>query len=365
MLSVLAMDIVRSAAQQGHGNGNCLPRVAIIIVHFERIEHTIECIQSVMLSDYKDCKLIICDNGSAIPLRDDLVEWANSIGQESSINVITNSNIVRSNDALSERITIIRCNHNLGYAAGANLGFRLALKDRVTKYVWLLNNDVIVKPNCLRHMVSRSESVQNAGICGSRCIYYNHPDKIQALGGGKFFRWSGRSALIGNMSPASAVVNERDVEQELDYVFGASMLVSRSFLESVGLLSEEYFIFHEEIDWAIRGRDRWAFLYSHDAILFHKGGGTVGSGTSLATTSPLAAFYMLRSRLILTRKFFPLSLASVWGFNALRAMRALALGYPSLSRALAAALCGLRYEGCALPNRSGRRSVAVPLRTFS
>ena len=200
-------------------------------------------------------------------------------------------------------------------------------------------------------MISRSESVPNAGICGSRCVYYHNPDRIQALGGGKVFRWSGRSALIGNMSPSNTVVNQNHIEQELDFIFGASMLVSRPFLEGVGLMSEDYFLYYEEPDWVTRGRDRWAFLYSHEAIVFHKGGATIGTGTSLATTSPAAEFYMLRSRLIFTRKFFPASLVSVWAFNVLRATRALALGYPSLSRALVAALVGLRYKGCALPEK--------------
>jgi hypothetical protein len=50
------------------------------------------------------------------------------------------------------------------------------------------------------------------------------------------------------MSQANAVVNQSHIEQELDFVFGASMLVSRSFLESIGMMSEEYFIYYEEPD---------------------------------------------------------------------------------------------------------------------
>jgi GT2 family glycosyltransferase len=300
------------------------------------------------LSDYANSALVICDNSSDVSLSDYLVEQIKAATNH-SINVFTKADLSQMSDVSIDGINILRCGQNLGYAAGANLGFILALKDRLTKYVWLLNDDVAVEPSCLRHMISRSESVPNAGICGSRCVYYHNPDRIQALGGGKFFRWSGRSTLIGNMSPANTVVNQSHIEQELDFVFGASMLVSRSFLESVGLMSEEYFIYYEENDWAMRGRDRWAFLYSHDGIIFHKGGATIGTGTSLATTSPRAEFYALRSRLIFTRKFFPL--ASVWAFNALRATRALALGYPPLSRALLAALAGLRYKGCALPGK--------------
>jgi hypothetical protein len=344
------MDIIRSGEQQKRFEGNYLPKVVIVVVHTRNVDNTVECVESILLSDYANSTLIICDNSSDVSLSDYLVERIKA-ATNYSINILARADVSQLSDVSIDGINIVRCGKNLGYAAGANLGFILALKDRVTKYVWLLNDDVVVEPSCLRHMISRSESVPNAGICGSRCVYYHNSDLIQALGGGKFFRWSGRSSLIGNMSPTNTVVNQSHIEQELDFVFGASMLVSRSFLESVGLMSEEYFLYYEEPDWAMRGRDRWAILYSHDAIIFHKGGATIGTGTSLATTSPPAEFYMLRSRLIFTRKFFPLSLASVWAFNALRAMRALALGYPSLSRALVAALAGLRYKGCTLPGR--------------
>jgi GT2 family glycosyltransferase len=344
------MDILGSVQQRKHCDGNYLPKVVVVVVHTRNFDNTVECVESLFLSDYANKTLIICDNSSNVSLSDRLVERIRAVTNY-SINIFSKTNLRQLSEALIDGINIIHCEQNLGYAAAANLGFILAMKDASTKYVWLLNDDLVVEHNCLKHMISRSEAVQNIGICGCRCVYYNDRNRIQALGSGKFFRWSGRSALIGNMLQANTAVNQSQIEQELDFVFGASMLVSRSFLENVGLMSEEYFIYCEEPDWAMRGRVRWAFLYSHDAVVYHKGGATIGTGTSLAMTSPLAEFYMLRSRLIFTRKFFPASLVSVWLFNVLRAMRALALGYPSITFALLAALAGFRYKGCALPGR--------------
>jgi GT2 family glycosyltransferase len=344
------MDIFESLQQQKQCDGNYSPKVAVVVVHTENLDNTIQCIESLLSSNYPNKVIVICDNSSDVSLSDQLVERIIAV-TNCGINILAKTELCQSNDVSIGGINIIRCGQNLGYAAAANLGFMLTLKDVSTKYAWLLNDDVAVESSCLTHMISRSEAVPNAGICGSRCVYYHNPHRIQALGGGKFFRWSGRSALIGNMSQADAVVNQSHIEQELDFVFGASMLVSRPFLEEVGLMSEEYFIYCEEPDWAMRGRAKWAFLYSHDAVVFHKGGATIGTGTSLATTNPTAEFYMLRSRLIFTRKFFPASLVSVWLFNVLRAMRALALGYPSITFALLTALAGFRYKGSALPGR--------------
>ena len=344
------MEILQPVQQEHNFDRTNLPKAVIAVVHYRNVDNTIECVESIILSDYANRAIIICDNSSNVSLGEQLVERIKK-STNRDINILSKTDLAQLADVSINGINVIRCGQNLGYAGAANLGFILALKDRSTKYIWLLNDDVAVEPSCLKHMISRSEAVANAGICGSRCVYYNNSDTIQALGSGKFFRWSGRSALIGNMLQANAIVDQSQIEQELDFVFGASMLVSRSFLESVGLMSEDYFLYCEEPDWAMRGRDRWAFLYAHDAIVYHKGGATIGTGTSLATTSPIAEFYMLRSRLIFTRKFFPASLLSVWVFNVLRAMRALALGYPSLAFALLTALAGFRYRGCALPGR--------------
>jgi GT2 family glycosyltransferase len=344
------MDITRHGEQQKRFESNYLPKVVIVVVHYSDLHNTVKSVESILSSDYPNKALIVCDNNSDVSRSDYLVEQI-KVATNYSVNIVSKFDVSSLIDVSIEGINIIRCGQNLGYAAAANLGFILALKDMATKYVWLLNDDVKVEPNCLKHMISRSESVPNAGICGSRCVYYHSPDRIQALGGGKVFRWSGRSALIGNMLPTNAIVNQSHIEQELDFILGASMLVSRNFLEDVGLMSEDYFLYYEEPDWVMRGRDRWAFLYSHEAIVFHKGGATIGTGTSLATTSPAAEFYMLRSRLIFTRKFFPAAFVSVWVFNLLRATRALALGYPSITFALLTALAGLRYKGCPLPGR--------------
>ena len=349
------MDTLRSIQHHKHIDDDYSPRVSIVVVHNKNVGNTIECVESLLLSGYANVAIIICDNSSDVCLSDRLVERIKDV-TDCHINILTKTELRQLSDVSIHSINIIRCGQNLGYAAAANLGFMLTLKDASTKYAWLLNDDVAVEPSCLTHMVSRSEAAPNAGICGSRCVYYSDRDRIQALGSGKFSRWSGRSALIGNMSHAGAFVDQTQIEQGLDFIFGASMLVSRSFLEDVGLMAEDYFLYCEEPDWAMRGRDRWAFLYSHDAVVFHKGGATIGTGTSLATTSPIAEFYMLRSRLIFTRKFFPASLVSVWAFNVLRATRALALGYPSVSFALLTALAGFRYKGCALPGRPKRIS---------
>jgi GT2 family glycosyltransferase len=297
------MDIFGSVQQQEDCDSNYLPKAVVAVVHNSNVDNTVECVESILLSDYANRSIIICDNSSDKSLSEQLVERIKAVTNY-SINILTKTDLAQLGDVSINDNNIIRCAQTLGYAAGANLGFILALKDRSTKYVWLLNDDVAVEPSCLKHMIFRSEAVANAGICSSRCIYYHNPDRIQALGSGKFFRWSGRSALIGNMLQANTVVNQSQIEQELDFVFGASMLVSRSFLENVGLMSEEYFIYCEEPDWAMRGRVRWAFLYSHDAVVITREARRSGRGLRLRRRAPLRNSICCRADLFSLASFF-------------------------------------------------------------
>ena len=41
----------------------------------------------------------------------------------------------------------------------------------------------------------------------------------------------------------------KDGFEKIDYVVGASMLCSKDFLKEVGLLSEDFFLYFEEMDW--------------------------------------------------------------------------------------------------------------------
>jgi hypothetical protein len=155
----MTMDMLRPVQQQKHSDGDRLPKVAIVIVHAKNVENTIECVESLFLSDYANTAIIICDNNSEMSVSDHLVDRIKDI-TNCQINILNKKELCQLSDGLIRDISIIRCGENLGYAAAANLGFMLSLKDASTKYAWLLNDDVAVEPGCLMHMVSRSEAAQ-------------------------------------------------------------------------------------------------------------------------------------------------------------------------------------------------------------
>jgi GT2 family glycosyltransferase len=178
------------------------------------------------------------------------------------------------------------------------------------------------------------------GMCGSRIVFYWQRDVVQVLGGGRFQPWTGRSRLIGNRQAAARPVSVTEVERQIDHLSGASMLVSRDFLEDVGLMDESYFLYYEETDWAMRGKGRYRLAYADDALVYHKEGASIGSNHQRARRSPLSCYFLVSSRIRFTRKFFPWALPSVLAYSMLVALRALLGGHRDQARAMWSAMRG-------------------------
>ena len=91
------------------------------------------------------------------------------------------------------------------------------------------------------------------------------------------------------------------------------MLVSRQFVESVGLLAEDYFLYNEEIDWATRAKGLYTLAYAAKSTVYHKEGASIGgSNFKLAQKSRTSDFYMIKSRIMFARKFYPYTLPTVY-----------------------------------------------------
>ena len=98
---------------------------------------------------------------------------------------------------------------------------------------------------------------------------------------------------------------------QMDFVIGASMLASRPFLENVGLMEESYFLYFEELDWAMRAKGKFKLGYARESVIYHKEGATIGS-TDRMKRSLVSDKYLSRTaEYLFTRRFLPWALPSV------------------------------------------------------
>lgn len=256
-------------------------KVYIIILNWNGWKDTIECLNSVIKSDYFNYHILIVDNNSSDESLEKIENWQNS--------------------NVKVRSTLLRSNKNLGYSGGNNIGIRYALKREDFKYIWILNNDTVVKKDALSILIERMESDSRIGICGSQLMYYEFPNEVQALGG-----------TYNKILGISKCITQEDELHKLDYIVGASMVVSKRFLEEIGLLNEEYFLYYEELDWAMRAKGKFRLACAVRSIVYHKEGASTGGGKKRKYRSEISDYYGIRNRILFTRKYFPFYLSTVY-----------------------------------------------------
>lgn len=295
-------------------------KVAIVIVDYKGWRDTINCIVSCLTLEDVEYRIIVCDNDPSSDSRKHIKMWALSnlpldAGQFHPIDlpitakptgIVEVDRASAEDGSGNEQVVLASSGGNLGFAGGNNIGIRWALAQDFT-HVWLLNNDTVVQPNTLRKLIDQFDKDQNLGLCGSVLLEYHEPEVIQALGGAINTRnFKGRH-LGYRMSKAQAErLSESDVEQlvsadEVYYPVGASMVASRAFLERIGLMDEDYFLYYEETDWVLRARGNFRVGVAMDSFVFHKHGASAGtkpSGESARSTQ-----YLFRSRVMAARKF--------------------------------------------------------------
>lgn len=325
--------------------------VTIILVNWNGWQDTVECLESLLLLEYPDFRIIVCDNGSSDNSLQEIKNWADcrEIHYAEYQRIEAEACGSRSADPL---LTLIRNGENLGFAGGNNTGLRYAMARGDADYCWLLNNDTVVEPDSLKQMVMRMLQQPAAGICGSTIRLYHDRQQIQALGGGHYCRWIGLPWHYGRFSTWGAAVNTKRAELWMNYVEGASMLVSRQFLDEIGLLCEDYFLYFEEADWANRAEGRFKLGYAPQSIVYHKVGGSIGTSSNPAKMSYISDYFNIRNRLLFTRRFYPAALPTVWMVIVGALLLRLCLGKWDRAAMIFRILCGSSRQHELLPEYS-------------
>lgn len=287
--------------------------------------------QSLLSQTHSNFVVLVCDNDSR---GDDLAamrHWGKRLPgglAEVAAGTTTAPDVV-----CTGQVLLLHTGGNLGFAGGVNVGLRFALAQGDCDYAWVLNNDSEVPPDSLSALIARAGTDPSIGICGSTLIYHGRRDMVQALGGASYEPWRGRSRALGAFSsPSAAPADPAEVEARMDYVVGASMLVSRRFLDTVGVMDDRYFLYSEEHDWAHRGRQQgFRLAWAPGSLVFHKHGATIGSSASGG--SPLSLFYLYRAKAMFSSRHFPLRTPVVLCSLALDALKLLLKGSPARARA--------------------------------
>ena len=183
------------------------------------------------------------------------------------------------------QVIVIRSEENLGFAGANNIGMDVAKG----KYLFFLNNDVLMRNDNIVALIERIESDKQVAGVSPLILNQDSTNTIQ---------WAGYTPLstitLRNHAIGEGSSNKLDYPaSETPYLHGAAMLIKRDVIDKVGKMPEEYFLYYEEIDWCTyithNGYKLW---YEPACEIIHKASQTTGIG------SPLQAYYLSRNRLL-------------------------------------------------------------------
>jgi N-acetylglucosaminyl-diphospho-decaprenol L-rhamnosyltransferase len=236
-----------------------VPRIDVIVVCWNDIEKISVALDSVFaLSEIKAdpsfANIIVSDNGSTDGSREYIRE------------------------RYGGRAAVIENNANLGFAAAVNRAFAVTSSD----YAFLLNPDAELKDGALASIVAFMDAHPRCGIAGSRI--YNYDGTVQESCG-EFDTWTGaflRSSAWGDLPPFRPLANGAGLRgfpysepHRVDIAIGAALAIRRDMMHEIGVFDEQFFLYHEEVDYAKRAADAgWESWYVPASEAVHEGMGS-------------------------------------------------------------------------------------------
>jgi GT2 family glycosyltransferase len=224
-----------------------LPSVAIIVVNWNRRDDTLACLQSLSRIAYPNKRIILVDNastdGSAAAVREQFPE-----------------------------VQIIELPENLRFAGGNNVGLRDVLK-KGDGFALLLNNDTIVEPDFLQHLIETAQRDQRIGLVSPKILYHSRRQVIWFAGGVLKPAW-GYVRHFGLRQVDDGRFNQPRI---VTFLTGCCLLIRREVLEKVGLLDEGFFLYSEDADYCLRAmKAGYQLLYEPKSRVYHKVSSSTG-----------------------------------------------------------------------------------------
>lgn len=107
--------------------------IYVILVNYNNYELTIDCVESVTESSYRNLSIVIVDNASS----DDSYYF------------------LKSKYSNCGNIYVINSSENKGFSAGNNIGIKFALSNGAD-YIMLLNNDTVIDEKMIEILHSKA-----------------------------------------------------------------------------------------------------------------------------------------------------------------------------------------------------------------
>ena len=264
-----------------------LPGMAAIVVTYNSADVIVECLQSLLAQSFADLRIIVIDNASTddtiavicefMAHRPERLTLAQKLDEETPL----------------PKVLLFPASKNKGFAAGCNIGLGLAFMRPEIGLFWLVNPDCRATPDCARSYGTAALGNAGFALMGGRTVFDGDAGLVQS-DGGRLSRWT---AVCKNLNHGQNVKFAQPPKPgHIDFISGANMVASRRFLQHAGPMPEDYFLYYEEVDWALQ-RGKMPLRICRDAVVYHQCGTSAGSGNLDRRPSAFSNYFNYRNRL--------------------------------------------------------------------
>lgn len=310
------------------------PLIGTVIVTFNAADVIGECLDSLVGQEGAAPWVVVVDNASTDGTVAALRQWATARAC-----TLAEADTAEGAAAHAGRapVVLLHSGVNRGFAGGVNLGLRVLAAVPWIAHFWVLNPDAFADAGAGAAILAAARATPGYGIIGGRVCYAEPPQRIQ-IDGGTVNRWTG---VTGNINlGAEAAGAALPQATAVDFVTGANLVVSRRFYDSVGPMREDYFLYYEEADWALR-RGSLPIVIAPGFTVYHHAGTAIGSPTLERIASPFSFWFKYRSRMLFLRRFNPAALPVAVAYATVKALQLMAKGAFPQALTLLRAVYGL------------------------
>lgn len=235
-----------------------LPHVSIVILNWNGLQDTLECLDSIFKNDYPHYSIYLVDNASKENELSNIKKFCQSQAED------------------QRPVVYVQNSTNLGFAEGNNVAIRQAIANG-TDYIFTLNNDTVVDPKFLseaiRILSSRrapsegKDPLRNSipGIVAPTMINYYDRTKLDNIG--HDLLTTGDTIPQGRNEPTTSY---KLPATSFGSCAGAS-LYSAAMLKDIGLFDKDFFLNYEDADLSLRAIVRgYSIVHCPSSIVFHK-----------------------------------------------------------------------------------------------
>ena len=246
-------------------------KIAVIIINWKKNDFTLNCIDSVLKSSYKNFKIILIDNESQNSFPDEINK--------------------------SEKIQIIKNENNEGFSRANNQGIKYSIKNRFD-YVLLLNNDTLIKNDLIYSLIQQSSTL-NQKIIQPLILNYDGTKIWNA--GGKINNFFG---TFETLKKGKSFKNFKSDKNLTEWFTGCCVLIKSEIFNHVGYFDERFFAYYEDVDYSIRLKKMGysIALMTNSYLQHYESASSKSINKREGNLSPYVHYLNIRNHILLLKK---------------------------------------------------------------